>query len=349
MQTQWLIIEVGCVGMFTIDLVVRGVGAIGAGEAVHFMLSFMNWIDLSAIVPFFIRIWLPDFYDLRFLRAIRLTRILNSLPDSKHGSLSQVVVDIVSNALGALFVPIYFMMLALVVLSSIMYYIERTDSINCHLGDGTVIQNWDSGKESLGNEGCDTDYGCACAGTLTYHTYDGQEWTNEMYASIPDSFWWCIVTFTTVGYGDKYPRTSVGRVVCVFTMFAGIFFLAMPLTIVGSAFADAWTKLEARKLKSEAEEAKRSGKWSVDDAWVKKRRMDMRGYVRGLSYILEEFSDEARTAQLEHGQTMILKKWEAIVDGVGEVEENIDRLMNLYKNEDNSKYHSEKAQKKLVK
>jgi hypothetical protein len=42
-----------------------------------------------------------------------------------------------------------------------------------------------------------------------------------------------------VGYGDKYPRTSAGRVVCALTMFCGIFFLAMPLTIVGRSVPSA--------------------------------------------------------------------------------------------------------------
>ena len=36
----------------------------------------------------------------------------------------------------------------------------------------------------------------------------------------------------------------------VTTQFCGIFFLAMPLTIVGSSFAEAWDKLQAKRLKS---------------------------------------------------------------------------------------------------
>ena len=54
------------------------------------------------------------------------------------------------------------------------------------------------------------------------------------FASIPDSFWWCIVTMTTVGYGDKFPITGLGQIVAVATMTMGIFFISMPLAIVGS-------------------------------------------------------------------------------------------------------------------
>jgi voltage-gated potassium channel len=37
-----------------------------------------------------------------------------------------------------------------------------------------------------------------------------------------DAIWWAIVTITTVGYGDKYPITAVGRITAVFVMVAGV-------------------------------------------------------------------------------------------------------------------------------
>ena len=37
-----------------------------------------------------------------------------------------------------------------------------------------------------------------------------------------DSFWWAIVTITTVGYGDIYPVTTGGRVLAIFLMLGGI-------------------------------------------------------------------------------------------------------------------------------
>ena len=76
--------------------------------------------------------------------------------------------------------------------------------------------------------------------------------------------WWCIVTFTTVGYGDMYPRTGIGRLICSATMFVGIFFLAMPLTIVGSSFSDAWEKLQSVKLKMAAHDKLESKEWTPD-------------------------------------------------------------------------------------
>ena len=49
-----------------------------------------------------------------------------------------------------------------------------------------------------------------------------------------DALWWAIVTITTVGYGDFYPVTSLGRVTGVFVMFAGVGIIGALASILAS-------------------------------------------------------------------------------------------------------------------
>jgi voltage-gated potassium channel len=49
-----------------------------------------------------------------------------------------------------------------------------------------------------------------------------------------DALWWALVTITTVGYGDKYPVTTLGRITGVFVMFAGVGIIGALASILAS-------------------------------------------------------------------------------------------------------------------
>lgn len=58
----------------------------------------------------------------------------------------------------------------------------------------------------------------------------------EVFENIGSGFWWAVVTFTTVGYGDIYPITLWGRLLGGFISMIGIAMIAIPTGIVSSAF-----------------------------------------------------------------------------------------------------------------
>jgi voltage-gated potassium channel len=61
----------------------------------------------------------------------------------------------------------------------------------------------------------------------------------DKFGSIPRSLWWSIVTLTTVGYGDVYPITPLGKFFSALVAIAGIGLIAMPTGILAAAFSDA--------------------------------------------------------------------------------------------------------------
>merc|ERR1719359_1808269 len=71
------------------------------------------------------------------------------------------------------------------------------------------------------------------------------------FPSITATFWWAVVTMTTVGYGDQVPRTGLGRIVGCFAMICGILLISLPVAIVGSKFQEAYEEMEGSKAVEE--------------------------------------------------------------------------------------------------
>jgi voltage-gated potassium channel len=65
-----------------------------------------------------------------------------------------------------------------------------------------------------------------------------QEAQPEAFASIPAAMWWGVATLTTVGYGDVYPVTPLGKVFGAIIAMLGIGLFAVPAGILASAFAE---------------------------------------------------------------------------------------------------------------
>jgi len=61
------------------------------------------------------------------------------------------------------------------------------------------------------------------------------------FSSIPAAMWWCVVTMTTVGYGDMYPIYTEGQCIGILTMFSGLLVIALPVIIIGKDFENANT------------------------------------------------------------------------------------------------------------
>ncbi len=61
---------------------------------------------------------------------------------------------------------------------------------------------------------------------------------HKMFGKIFDAFWWAIVTVTTVGYGDKYPITTSGRILALLIMLMGVVTTSILSGTIASIFVD---------------------------------------------------------------------------------------------------------------
>lgn len=146
-----------CVSFFTLELLLR---FLFCPEKILFLKGAMNWIDFLSIIPFFINIALEDIGVVQSVRVIRVFRIIKL---SKHSVGLQILGHTLKASFRELLLLIFFLIIGIVIFSSLVYYCER-------------------------------------------------EVSKTEFTSIPTTFWWAVITMTTVGYGDMVPTTMFGKV-----------------------------------------------------------------------------------------------------------------------------------------
>ena len=78
--------------------------------------------------------------------------------------------------------------------------------------------------------------------TITERAVEGSNIKN-----FGDGFWWAITTVTTVGYGDRYPTTTEGRLLAVMLMFMGISLVGVITASVAAWFVKMSQDAEKQK------------------------------------------------------------------------------------------------------
>ncbi|KTF80086.1 hypothetical protein cypCar_00023005 [Cyprinus carpio] len=64
------------------------------------------------------------------------------------------------------------------------------------------------------------------------------------FSSIPATYWWAVITMTTVGYGDMVPRSIPGQVVALSSILSGILLMAFPVTSIFHTFSRSYVELK---------------------------------------------------------------------------------------------------------
>ena len=67
---------------------------------------------------------------------------------------------------------------------------------------------------------------------------------STMFQDFFDALYWATTTLTTVGYGDIYPATDLGRIISMFSAIFGVAVIALPSGVITASYLD-----ELREIK----------------------------------------------------------------------------------------------------
>ncbi|KAL6120170.1 kcnq2 [Pungitius sinensis] len=79
--------------------------------------------------------------------------------------------------------------------------------------------------------------GFLCLILASFLVYSVEKESNDEFETYADALWWGLITLTTIGYGDKVPKTWNGRLLAATFSMIGVAFFALPAGILGSGFA----------------------------------------------------------------------------------------------------------------
>jgi len=69
----------------------------------------------------------------------------------------------------------------------------------------------------------------------------------EVFENAFSGLWWAISTVTTVGYGDIYPITGIGKILGAFIAILGVGLIAVPTSILSAGFIEQVSEKNTRK------------------------------------------------------------------------------------------------------
>lgn len=204
----------------------------------------MNFVDLLAVLPFYLEILLPmigvdiQTSAVRVIRIIRLARLAKLSRSDGMSDVLTILTDTLHETMGAtgtMLTALVFM--EIVIFSSLVFVCEKgvkyedcpKTRTECDSIDFSASCAWEDGK---------------CEGL--YLRSDGQP---TPFTSIPQTMWWCMQTITTVGYGDLAPIENWGQVFGFITMITGVIVIALVVIIIGGNFERSFAALRSGKSK----------------------------------------------------------------------------------------------------
>ncbi|XP_071505017.1 potassium voltage-gated channel subfamily A member 1-like [Diadema antillarum] len=197
-QQPFFVIETCCIVWFTFEILVR---FLSSPSKLNFAKNVMNVIDIIAVLPYFIQLG---------------TMIAQSSTDTNSQTMSLAILRVIR-----------------------LVRVFRIFKLSRHSRGLQILGR--TLKASMRELGLLIFF--LCIGVVLYSSAvyfaDADSVDDKgkpVFRSIPDAFWWAVVTMTTVGYGDMKPKSTGAKIVGSLCAVTGVLTIALPVPVIVSNF-----------------------------------------------------------------------------------------------------------------
>ncbi|XP_053322208.1 potassium voltage-gated channel subfamily V member 2 [Spea bombifrons] len=209
-------VETVCITFFTLEYILR---LISSPDPRRFIRSVLNAVDMIAILPLYLQLLLEKFAD--------------EDENGKRSSHEQEIEAVVRvGKLGQVL-----RIMRLMRIFRILKLARHSTGLRAF---GFTL------RQCYQQVGCLLLFiamGIFSFSAMVYTVEHDVAGTN--FTSIPHAWWWAAVSISTVGYGDTYPETHLGRLFAFLCIAFGIILNGMPISILYNKFSDYYSKLKS--------------------------------------------------------------------------------------------------------
>jgi len=240
-------LELICIVVFTAEYVLRlalchtdsRFGASYLGRTFYYAVQPLNMIDVAAVAPFYVNLFIDGEEIGAAFRMLRLMRVCRLLKLAKHHQGMMVCAEALVNSGLPLALLFFYDVLFGIIFATLIHTMEGSRY--------SVDERWTQPQ-------LDPATGLLINATYPTGTFvrpdkwhEGDEPTP--FTSIPAALWWVFTTTTTVGYGDMAPTTFLGQSLGVLIFYFGIILLALPISVISANFEHAYERQQMFRRK----------------------------------------------------------------------------------------------------
>lgn len=223
----------------------------GPTKTVTYALSFLNLVDLAAILPFYLHFLTGGMRaNLVFLRLLRLLRVVRVFKLGRYSDGHAILHETFVASVPALLIMCFFMLVVTVLFGALIYCetARRAPSRSRSStptaptfapptpgGGGLALQEHPGGLLLGRHDGHNREYlESLCPSSLWDQIILRWYWMRMQLVRICATHTFIdpsIMHPSQVGYGDFYPSTTMGRFIAIIVAYSGIVSIALPVRV----------------------------------------------------------------------------------------------------------------------